>query len=84
MVEKSVPHGMLYQYSHILDESRKENARLLENAFYSKAEDTKVKETKQPVTSNEKGITSETISKLMENPEIAELILKLSKAAGLG
>ena len=72
------------QYSHILDENRKENARLLENAFYKKTDASKEEETMPAEPSEKEQIDFETVSKLMANPEIAELLLKLSKAAGLG
>lgn len=70
------------QYSHILDENRKENARLLENAFYKKSAEPSQKESTPSESSENKSLTSETISKMMSNPEIAELLMKLSKAVG--
>ncbi len=71
------------QYSHILDESRRENAHILQNAFYAapkeKAKPAPVKP-ENPST-NEK-ITPEMVTKLMDNPEVVDLLLKISKAYG--
>jgi len=71
------------QYSHILDDSRRENAHLLQNAFYAapkeKAKPAPVKP-ENPST-NEK-ITPEMVTKLMDNPEVVDLLLKISKAYG--
>lgn len=68
------------QYSHIIDENRKDNAKLFENAFYQgqgeeideeSADNSKVSE----VTTDPK-----VIDELLKNPEVVSLLLKLSKA----
>lgn len=73
------------QYSHILDENRKENAILLENAFYRKKDDTAVAheaEKARPEIDQNESVDAEAIQKLLNNPEMVQLLLKISKAAG--
>ena len=76
------------QYSHILDDSRKENAKLLEKAFYQKKED-------QPDGNNDKEtdsdsdsvpspkISRERIEGLLQNEKIIALLEKLADASGI-
>lgn len=76
------------QYSHILDDSRKENAKLLEKAFYQKKED-------QPDGNKAKGtdsgsdsipspkISPERIEGLLQNEKIIALLEKLAGASGI-
>ena len=62
-------------YSHILDDDRKNNAQLFQEAFYDK------KDTKQPTTSFSlpEGISQETLEKMLASPEIAALLGALAK-----
>jgi len=61
-------------YSHILDEDRKNNAQLFQEAFYDKAP---AKE-QEPLNMPE-GLTPEALSRMLENPEILALLGALSK-----
>lgn len=71
------------QYSHILDESRIKNAHLLQNAFYSDPNDQKKPDSESKDKSkDDDDINPEKIAKLIKNPEVLELLLKLSKAYG--
>lgn len=66
------------QYSHILDEDRKANARIFEKYFYSGEDDqTEAKDTAQEP---EKTIGAEDLMKILQNPEMAELLKTLVKA----
>lgn len=62
-------------YSHILDDDRKNNAQLFQEAFYDK------KDTKQPTPSFSlpEGISQETLEKMLASPEIAALLGALAK-----
>ena len=62
-------------YSHILDDDRKNNAQLFQEAFYDK------KDTKQPTPSFSlpEGISPETLEKMLASPEIAALLGALAK-----
>lgn len=62
-------------YSHILDDDRKNNAQLFQEAFYDK------KDTKQPKPSIQlpDGISPETLAKMLASPEIAALLGALAK-----
>ena len=63
-------------YSHILDDDRKNNAQLFQEAFY----DNHRKETPEPgPISLPEGITPETLAKMLANPEIAALLGALAK-----
>ena len=59
-------------YSHIIDDERKNTARLFENAFYAKKD-----KKEQP----EQGVSEELVRKLLENPELAKLLMALTKTA---
>ncbi len=67
------------QYSHIIDENRKDNAKLFENAFYQgqgeDVEEESAVSTKVPETSADPKV----IDELLKNPEVVNLLLKLSK-----
>ena len=66
------------QYSHILDEDRKANARIFEKYFYSgESDQAEAKETPQE---SEKNIGPEDLMKILQNPEMAELLKTLVKA----
>ena len=68
-----------HQYSHIIDENRKDNAKLFENAFYQgqgeDVEEESAVSTKVPDTSADPKV----IDELLKNPEVVNLLLKLSK-----
>lgn len=67
------------QYSHILDENRKENAILLENAFYNKKVTEPQPESEPEEETQPEKITAETIQNLLNDPNMVELLRKLSK-----
>ena len=76
------------QYAHILDENRKQNAELLERAFYRGKGVEKVtakqQETDQPCQSlpvSESDIAQ--VMKILNNPEMVKLLKLLSKTVGL-
>ena len=69
-------------YGHILDEDRRKNAELMENAFYNK-------ETLNPQMKNQDkggstitvpdGVDAELLMKVLGNPEMAVLLTSLAK-----
>lgn len=61
-------------YSHILDDDRKNNAQLFQDAFYDHAP-----EKEQATINLPEGLTPETLAKMLENPEIMALLGALSK-----
>ena len=73
-------------YSHILDEDRRKNAQLIEDAFYNKKNinpDMKEqmgegKENENKVTIPE-GVDANLLMKVLGNPEMAALITSLAK-----
>ena len=66
-------------YSHILDEGRRNNARLFEDAFYKgKGADPGVKSTDADIDAAD-GVDAELISKLLSNPETVQLLKALTK-----
>ena len=71
-------------YSHIIDEDRKYNAAKFEEAFYSKYENSHLENFKnqqappQELTVDEIDNESETLLKLIQNPEMKDLIKKLA------
>ena len=71
------------QYSHILDESRKENARLLENAFYraNDPEPRKKEKTNGPAKANAEP-DPEVVKQILGDPDMLQLLMKLSKTLG--
>lgn len=67
------------QYSHIIDENRKDNAKLFENAFY-RGQGEEVEE----IPADNAKVTEpvadpKVIDELLKNPEVVNLLLKLSK-----
>lgn len=70
-------------YGHIIDEDRRRNAELLENAFYNKENlNSEMKGAKQPentVTLPE-GVDASLLIKILENPEMAALLSSMAKA----
>lgn len=68
-------------YSHILDEDRKKNAELFEEAFYEKKD---LNPQMHPNTSENtltvpEGIDAEMLAKVLSNPEMAALLASLAK-----
>ena len=68
------------QYSHILDDDRKANAELFENAFYSGkvTETSTVPETADPEP-EASGVDPALVMKLLSNPEMASLLKTLAQ-----
>ena len=69
------------QYSHILDDDRKANAELFENAFYSGkvTETSAVPETADPEP-EESGVDPGLVMKLLSNPDMASLLKTLAQS----
>ncbi len=69
-------------YSHILDEDRRRNAELIEEAFYNKKEPTapatQAAQVGNSITVPE-GIDAEALMKVLANPEMAALLTSLAK-----
>ena len=68
-------------YSHIIDEDRKKNAQLFEEAFYGKKDlDPQLhgQEEERKVAVPE-GIDPDVLAKVLENPETAALLASLAK-----
>ena len=67
------------QYSHIIDENRKDNAKLFENAFYQGLS-IEVAENRVNASSDSE-ITADpkVIDQLLKNPELVNLLIQLSK-----
>ena len=71
-------------YSQILDDDRRNNARLFEEAFYSGAgkDPTKAESESQPEAAPSADVTPDTATllKLLQNPEMAALLKTLAKS----
>lgn len=71
-------------YSHILDDDRRNNAMLFEDAFYSGAgkDPTKQEPESQPETAPAADVSADTATllKLLQNPEMAALLKTLAKS----
>ena len=69
-------------YGHILDEDRRKNAELMENAFYNKEnlnpDIHEQKEEENKITIPE-GVDTELLMKVLGNPEMAALLTSLAK-----
>ncbi len=65
-------------YSHILDDSRKHNAQLFQEAFY----DAKTESEENPKTQIPEGLSPEILSKMLESPEVMALLSALAKKMG--
>ena len=71
------------QYSHILDDDRKNNAALFERAFYSGKG---VESVEAPAETEDKGpaapagVDPELLAKILSNPEMAALLTSLAKS----
>ena len=71
-------------YSHIIDEDRKKNAQLFEEAFYGKKDlDPQIhgKGETQKVSVPE-GMDPDVLAKVLANPETAALLASLAKTLG--
>ena len=69
-------------YGHIIDEDRRKNAELMENAFYNK--ENLNPEMRGQVESNNtiavpEGVDAELLMKVLTNPEMAALLTSLAK-----
>ena len=68
-------------YSHILDDDRKKNAELFEEAFYEKKDlDPQMHpNTAQNTVTVLEGVDAELLAKVLNNPEMAALLTSLAK-----
>ena len=75
-------------YGHILDEDRKKNAQLMENAFYNKENlnpdihgaSGKPNNNNNNMISVPEGVDADMLMKVLENPEMAALLTSLAKS----
>ena len=71
------------QYSHILDENRRENTQLFEDAFFGKKETAQSGKKQEPLpqqnAENTDSDNDDILKKLMANPEMKELVVRLLK-----
>lgn len=67
------------QYSHILDEDRKSNARIFEQYFYSGHKE-EVPEEKKKDAKSDGDLGTEDLLRILQNPEMAALLKTLAKA----
>ena len=68
-------------YSHILDDDRKKNAELFEEAFYEKKNlDPQMHpNTAENTVAVPEGVDAELLAKVLSNPEMAALLISLAK-----
>lgn len=68
-------------YSHIIDDDRRRNAELFEDAFYNKKNlDPHLHEAPAGNTVQvQEGVDAELLSKVLSNPEMAALLASLAK-----
>ena len=69
-------------YGHIIDEDRRKNAEMMENAFYNKENlNPQMKEDKSDSKKIEvpDGVDAELLMKVLANPEMAALLTSLAK-----
>ena len=69
-------------YGHILDEDRRKNAELIENAFYNKKNlnpEIHGQEEKDNTIAVPEGVDAELLMKVLSNPEMATLLTSLAK-----
>ena len=69
-------------YSHIIDDDRRRNAELFEDAFYNKKNlDPQIHEVPAGNTVQvPEGVDAELLSKVLSNPEMAALLSSLAKS----
>lgn len=72
------------QYSHILDDDRKANAKLIEDAFYSgknlTPDEKKPAPEKDTADGQKPAVDPELLAKVLANPEMAALLSALAKS----
>lgn len=71
------------QYSHILDDDRKNNAALFEKAFYSGKGSDSIEspaETGSEAKAAPSGVDPDLLAKILSNPEMAALLTSLAKS----
>ena len=71
------------QYSHILDDDRKNNAALFEKAFYSGKGSDSIEspaETGSEAKAANSGVDPDLLAKILSNPEMAALLTSLAKS----
>ena len=69
-------------YGHILDEDRRKNAELMENAFYNKENlnpQMKAQDEGNSTITVPDGVDAELLMKVLGNPEMAALLTSLAK-----
>ena len=68
-------------YSHIIDEDRKQNAILFEEAFYTKKNlDPKIHDTANgKMLQVPEGVDAEVLAKVLGNPELTALLTSLAR-----
>ena len=73
------------QYSHMLDESRRNNAQLFEQAFYG-GKGVKIEQKQQDKAVEEQaqqaGLNSEVLLKIFSNPDMVAMLKMLAKTLG--
>ena len=71
-------------YSHILDEDRKRNAELFEEAFYGKKNlnPQMMDAGPEKMITVPDGVDAETLMKVLANPEMVALLSSLAKTMG--
>ena len=69
-------------YSHIIDEDRKKNAELFEDAFYGKKNlnPQMIEDPREKIIAVPEGVDSELLTKVLNNPEMAALLSALAKS----
>ena len=69
-------------YGHIMDEDRRKNAELMENAFYNKENlnpEMRSQTENNSVVELPEGVDAEMLMKVLTNPEMAALLTSLAK-----
>jgi len=67
-------------YGHIIDEDRRKNAEMMENAFYNKENlNPQMKGSEESGNTIAVGVDAELLMKVLGNPEMAALFTSLAK-----
>ena len=69
-------------YSHIIDDDRRRNAEMFEDAFYNKKDlDPQLRKNEEGETTMTvpEGVDAELLAKVLSNPEMAALLTSLAK-----
>ena len=70
-------------YSHIIDEDRRRNAQLFEEAFYGRKNlNPKMREEERKTVELPADVDPELLAKVLTNPEMKALLVSLAKAVG--